>query len=98
MPEPVVAIVVAEVFPGKEAEFETLAAQLFELIRRKDYGTDRLLRSLRQSNVYYDIRDWASQEAAEQSQCDPELQALRTRLAGICKVSEVIYSAREVSL
>ena len=98
MPEPVIAIVVAEVFPGKEAEFETLAAQLFELIRRKDYGTDRLLRSLRQANVYYDIRDWASQEAAEQSQRDPELQSLRARLAEICKVSEIIYSAREVSL
>ncbi len=85
-------------FPGKEAEFETLAGQLFELIRRKDYGTDRLLRSLRQSNLYYDIRDWASQETAEQSQGDPELHALRARLAGICKVTEVINAAREVSL
>ena len=96
MLEPIVAIAAAEVFPGKEAEFENLARELFDLIRKKDYGADRLVRSLRQPNLYYDIRDWSSREAAEQAHRDPEIHSLWTRLDKVCRVTEVVSAAREV--
>jgi quinol monooxygenase YgiN len=95
MPEAVIAIAAAEVRPGKEPEFEELARELFALVRRKGYGTDRLVRSLRKPHLYYDIRDWSSLEAAEEAHRDPEIQALWARLDGVCKVTEVV-SAREV--
>jgi quinol monooxygenase YgiN len=97
MPEAVVAIAVAEVKPNKEAEFKELARELFALISRKGYGTDRLVRSLHSPHLYYDIRDWSSLEAAEEAHRDPEIHALWARLNGVCKVTEVV-SAREVKL
>jgi quinol monooxygenase YgiN len=98
MPDPVVAIACAEVFPGKEAEFEALAKELFALVRRKKYGADRMVRSLRQPTLYYDIRDWSSQEAAVRAHQDPEIRALWARMAKICKLTELVSVAREVRL
>lgn len=98
MLEPIIAIAAAEVFPGKEAEFENLARELFDLIRKKAYGSDRLVRSLRQPNLYYDIRDWSSREAAEQAHRDPDIHALWARLGKVCRVTEVVSAASEVLL
>ncbi len=97
MPEAVIAIAVAEVKPGKEAEFEGLARELFALMRRKGYGTDRLVRSLHRPHLYYDIRDWSSLEAAEEAHRDPEIHRFWARLDGVCKITEVV-TAREVKL
>lgn len=92
----IVAIVAADVKPGKEAEFEQLARELFALMQRKNYGTDRLLLSRQQPNLYYDIRDWTSPQAAEQAHRDADVHALWARLDEVCKITHVVGSAHEV--
>ena len=96
MPGPIIAIVAATVKPGREKEFERLARQLFEVVRGKGYGTDRLVRSLSQPNLYFDIRDWASIEAVERAHRDPEIHTLWAQFHRVSKISHVVGSAREV--
>jgi quinol monooxygenase YgiN len=96
MADSIVAIVSAEVRPGSEDEFLRLSRELFELIRRKGYGHDRLIRSTNKSNLFFDIRDWASGDAADRAHSDPEIHALWARLDRVCAISHVVGSAREV--
>ncbi len=96
MADAIVAIVSAEVRPGAEEEFLSLSRELFELIRRKGYGSDRLIRSTKQPNLFYDIRDWTSSDAAGRAHADPEIHALWARLDRVCSISHVVGSAREV--
>jgi len=98
MSEPVIAIVAAEVIPGKESEFEDLTRELFAVVRRKRYGTDRLMRSTKQPNLYYDIREWANAEAAQKAHQDPAIHTLWAQLDQVCKFTHVVSSALEVRL
>jgi quinol monooxygenase YgiN len=98
MPEPVIAIVAAAVKRGREKEFEALVRELFVLVRRKGYGNDRLLRSLKPGNIYFDIRDWASLEAAERAHRDPEIHTFWAKLDKVCRIRHIVGAAREVKL
>jgi hypothetical protein len=98
MSEPIIAIVSAEVFSGKEKEFEALTRELFALVRRKGYGTDRLIRSTKQLNLYFDIRDWTNADAANRAHADPEIHALWAKLGKVCKIAHVVGAATEVRM
>jgi hypothetical protein len=74
------------------------ARELFDLLRKKNSGTDWLVRSLRQPNPYYNIRDRSSRQAAEQTHRDPEIHALWVRLDKVCCVPEIVCSAGGVPL
>lgn len=98
MAEAMVAIVSVEVRPGSEEEFLNLSRELFALIRRKGYGSDRLIRSTKKPNLFFDIRDWTSSDAADRAHADPEMHALWAQLDRVCAISHVVGSAREVQM
>jgi hypothetical protein len=96
MSEAIIAIVSAEVLPRKEKEFEALTRKLFALVGRKGYGTDGLIHSTKQPNLYFDLRDWTSAQAAERAHADPEIHAQWAKLDEVCKIAHVVGAATEV--
>ncbi|HKY21606.1 MAG TPA: cytidine deaminase [Vicinamibacterales bacterium] len=77
----VVSVVALEIMPGKESDFLALTGQMQNLVRRKGYGTNQLLRDGEHPRRYYDIRIWRNAEAAARAESDREIDELRGSLA-----------------
>jgi cytidine deaminase len=88
-----VSVMAAKVLAGKEVEFLALAHELHELIRARGYGTDLLLQDGRNPGLYYDIRTWASREAADRCHADREVHAIWARVDTTMKLSHLIANA-----
>ncbi len=77
----VVSVVALEIMTGKESDFLALTGQMQNLVRRKGYGTNQLLRDGEHPRRYYDIRIWRNAEAAARAEGDREIEDLRNSLA-----------------
>jgi hypothetical protein len=61
---------------------------LYDVIRRKNYGRDLLLRDVN-DGCWIGVRFWASEEARREAQEDPDVLRLWERLGRLCTVDRV---------
>jgi cytidine deaminase len=75
-----VSVIVVDVAPGREPEYARLARELDALLRRKEYGWHELIQDQLVPSRFYDIRHWASAQAAELCHHDPDVRAIWQKL------------------
>ena len=83
---------IAHVTPAEGNEQQTLEilAQLYTLLRNKNYSRDLLYRDAKDHRRLINLRYWRSEEAREEAHDDPEVHRLWQRLAEVSKVEGVI--------
>jgi cytidine deaminase len=94
----VVSVVALEITPEEEGDFLTIAGQLQRLVRRKQYGTNQLLRDGEHPGRYYDIRIWRNADAAAQAERDGEVEELRRTLEKHLQATPVVDIAWAVEV
>ena len=75
---------------GKEEQTLEILADLYTLLRKKNYSRDLLYRDAREHRRMINLRYWRSEEAREDAHEDPEVHRLWQRLSEISKVEGVI--------
>jgi cytidine deaminase len=93
-----VSVVATEVRPGREDEFLGLVDELHALIRRRGYGSDRLLQDGKNPRLYYHVRTWSTAEAASRCADDPEVVNLWSKLDPTIRIAHLVGMARPVDL
>jgi hypothetical protein len=78
--------------PGKEQETLDTLAELYTLLRRKNYSRDLLYRDAKVPERLVNLRYWRSEEARNEAQEDPEVHRLWQRLSEVSVVDGVIES------
>jgi cytidine deaminase len=91
-------VVALEISPGRESEFLALAGQLQGIVRRKQYGTNQLLRDGEHPRRYYDIRIWRNADAAARAERDAEIDGLRRDLQKHLQAAPVVDIAWAVEV
>jgi antibiotic biosynthesis monooxygenase len=83
---------IAYVTPAEGNEQQTLAilAELYTLLRKKNYSRDLLYRDAKDHRRLINLRHWRSEEAREQAHEDSEVHRLWQRLSEVSKVEGVI--------
>jgi hypothetical protein len=84
----ILAIATFRPLSGMEEECLSVLKTLYEVIRRKKYGRDLLLRDV-QDGSWIGVRFWASEAARREAQEDPEVFRLWERLGQLCTVERV---------
>jgi quinol monooxygenase YgiN len=78
--------------PGNEQETLDTLAELYTLLRRKNYSRDLLYRDAKDPERLVNLRYWRSEEARNEAQEDPEVHRLWQRLSEVSVVDGVIES------
>ena len=83
---------IAHVRPAEGNEPQTLdiLAQLYTLLRNKNYSRDLLYRDAQDHRRLINLRYWRSEEAREDAHEDPEVHRLWQSLSEVAKVEGVI--------
>jgi hypothetical protein len=84
----ILAIIMFRPLPGMEQECLEAIRLLYDVIRRKSYGRDLLLRDVN-DGCWIGVRFWASEDARREAQEDPEVLRLWERLGHLCTVERV---------
>ncbi len=75
---------------GKEEETLEILAELYILLRKKNYSRDLLYRDATVRRRLVNLRYWRSEEARAEAHEDSEVHRLWQRLAEVSKVEGVI--------
>ena len=75
---------------GKEQETLDTLAELYTLLRKKNYSRDLLYRDAKDPARLVNLRYWRSEEARNEAQEDPEVHRLWQRLSEVSVVDGVI--------
>jgi hypothetical protein len=83
---------IAHVTPAEGNERQTLdiLAELYTLLRNKNYSRDLLYRDAKDHRRLINLRYWRSEEAREEAHEDPEVHRLWQSLSEVAKVEGVI--------
>jgi hypothetical protein len=83
---------IAYVRPAEGNEQQTLdiLADLYTLLRKKNYSRDLLYRDAKDHRRLINLRYWRSEEARQEAHDDPEVHRLWQRLSEVSKVEGVI--------
>src|SRR5438477_11085111 len=81
---------------GKEQETLDTLAELYTLLRRKNYSRDLLYRDAKDPERLVNLRYWRSEESRNEAQEDPEVHRLWQRLSELSVVDGVIESLEAV--
>ena len=83
---------IAYIKPNLGHEQETLAilAELYTLLRNKDYSRDQLFRDVKHPGKLLNLRYWRSEEARDEAHEDPAVHQLWQRLSQVSTVDGVI--------
>ena len=83
---------IAYVRPAEGKEEQTLAilAELYALLRNKNYSRDLLYRDAKDHRRLINLRYWSSEEARQEAHEDPEVHRLWQRLSEVSEVEGVI--------
>jgi quinol monooxygenase YgiN len=83
---------IAYVRPAEGNEQQTLEilADLYTLLRKKNYSRDLLYRDAKDHRRLINLRYWRSEEARQEAQEDPEVHRLWQSLSEVSKVEGVI--------
>jgi cytidine deaminase len=90
------SVAVLEVRAGREDDFLPLIVQLDDLLMRKQYARAETIRDETVPSRFYAVRQWHSADAARQSHSDPDVNALRARLAQLALVNHVVNGVRQI--
>jgi cytidine deaminase len=83
-----------EVEPGREAEFQEIAASLEDLLIRKNYGRADTIRDESSPLRFYAVRHWNDAAAAWQCHGDSDVQALTERLRSFARITHLVNGVR----
>jgi cytidine deaminase len=83
-----------EVEPGREAEFQEIAASLEDLLIRKNYGRADTIRDESSPLRFYAVRHWNDAAAARQCHGDGDVQALTERLRSFARITHLVNGVR----
>ena len=86
----VVSIAYVRPAEGHEQQTLDILAQLYALLRNKNYSRDVLYRDAKDHRRLINLRYWRSEEARAEAHEDPEVHRLWQRLAEVSKVEGVI--------
>ena len=83
---------IAYVMPAEGNEQQTLdiLAELYTLLRNKNYSRDLLYRDAKDHRRLVNLRYWRSEEARQEAHEDSEVHRLWQRLSEVSKVEGVI--------
>ena len=83
---------IAYVTPAEGNQQQTLdiLAELYTLLRNKNYSRDLLYRDAKDHRRLINLRYWRSEEAREEAHEDPEVHRLWQSLSEVAKVEGVI--------
>ncbi len=87
--DPVQSVAVFDLVEGKEAECLDVLRQLYDLLRRKGYSRDMLLRDSKLPRRYVNVRFWFSEEKRRQAAEDPEVHRYWLRLPELMIMRDV---------
>jgi cytidine deaminase len=90
------SVAILQVQPGREDDVLPLIGQLDDLLIRKRYARAETIRDETVSSRFYAVRHWISADAARRSHSDPEVNALRARLAQLALVNHVVNGVRPI--
>ncbi len=77
---------------GKERETISALAELYKLMRRKNYSRDLLYRDPKDYGRLVNLRHWTSAAARDEAHEDPEVHRLWQRLSEVSQVEDVTKS------
>ena len=99
MPETseIMALAIIDAFDGKDDECLHLLREFYAVLRRKQYSRDLLYRDHKDPRRFVNIRYWASEEARQEAQDDPDVHSFWKRLSAIAKVTQVFEQLEDVS-
>jgi cytidine deaminase len=83
-----------EVEPGREADFQEIAASLEDLLIRKNYGRADTIRDESSPLRFYAVRHWNDAAAAWQCHADSDVQALTERLRSFARITHLVNGVR----
>jgi quinol monooxygenase YgiN len=86
----IVSIAYVRPAEGKEQQTLEILAELYALLRKKNYSRDLLYRDAQDHRRLINLRYWTSDEAREEAHEDPEVHRFWQRLAEVSKVEGVI--------
>ncbi|MGA2000376.1 MAG: antibiotic biosynthesis monooxygenase [Terriglobales bacterium] len=75
---------------GNEQQALEILADLYTLLRKKNYSRDLLYRDAKDHRRLINLRYWRSEEARQEAQEDPEVHRLWQSLSEVSKVEGVI--------
>jgi cytidine deaminase len=83
-----------EVEPGREADFQEIAASFEDLLIRKNYGRADTIRDESSPLRFFAVRHWNDAAAARQCHADSDVRALTERLRGFARITHLINGVR----
>ena len=86
----VVSIAYVRPEAGNEQQTLEILAELYTLLRKKNYCRDQLFRDAQDHTRLINLRYWRSEEAREEAHEDSEVHRLWQRLAEVSTVEGVI--------
>jgi quinol monooxygenase YgiN len=98
MQEAFVSMAVMEPFEGQEEEFLQTLAQLYELMRSKNYSRNDLFRKAEDPHTFINVRYWTSEEARQNAHEDPEVHRYWARLGHLCIMRRIHETLEKVDL
>lgn len=75
---------------GKEQQTLDILADLYALLRKKNYSRDLLYRDAKEHGRLINLRYWRSEEARQEAHEDPEVHRLWQSLSEVSTVEGVI--------
>ena len=75
---------------GNERQTLDILAELYTLLRKKNYSRDLLFRDAQDPRQLVNLRYWRSEEARQEAHEDSEVHRLWQRLSEVSKVEGVI--------
>ena len=96
MRKEILAIAIFEPIEGKEKKCMKLTRELCAYLRRKGYARDKIYRSREHLLEFFDVRYWASADAAARAHRDPKVHKFWARLERVCRIKKIYEKLEEV--
>jgi cytidine deaminase len=80
--------------PGREADFQEIAAALEDLLIRKNYGRADTIRDESSPLRFFAVRHWNDAAAARQCHEDSDVHTLTERLRGFARITNLVNGVR----
>ncbi len=85
----VLSVAVFDLVEGKEKQCLQLLREFYDLLQRKDYSRDLLLRDAKNPQRCINVRFWASEQARAEAAEDPEVHRYWVQLPGLIEMQAV---------
>lgn len=83
------SVAVFDVIEGQEQECSRVLRELYDLLRRKNYSRDLLLRDSKQPQRWINVRFWRSEQARMEAAEDPDVHHYWLQLPNLIRMQWV---------